>query len=104
MNKENTKKYDYRFWGEITLFVILLYGISSYVYLNGDDFMYAAFAKTGIFQNITNYYFTGNGRYWINILDSVLLWFDRVAFILILPWIVLAFVVLLAKVIQRLMA
>ncbi|MBQ5840437.1 MAG: hypothetical protein IIW40_00615, partial [Clostridia bacterium] len=80
----------------------LLYGIAACVYLNGDDFMYGAFAHTGLLANVTDYYFTGNGRFWINILDSALLWFDRYAFILVLPWIVLAFVVLMAKVIQRL--
>ena len=99
-----TQNCDRRFWLETAVFLALLYGVAACVYLNGDDFMYGAFAHTGLIANVTDYYFTGNGRYWINILDSVLLWFDRYAFILVLPWIVLAFVVLLAKVIQRLMA
>ena len=98
-----TRRMDRRFLAEIAGFLLLLYGTSVFVYLNGDDFMYAAFAKTGIFRNVTDYYFTGNGRYWINILDSLLLRFDRYGFLLLLPWIVLAFVVLLAKNVQRIM-
>lgn len=102
MNKQ--RKIDYRFTIEIIAFVLLLYGISSFVYLNGDDFMYGAFAKTGIIRNVWSYYFSGNGRFWINVLDAALLWFDRFGFILVLPWIVLAFVVLLAKNVQRIMS
>lgn len=101
---EPKQKLDRRFLLETAAFVALLYCITIFVYLNGDDFMYGAFAHTGLIANVTDYYFTGNGRYWINILDSVLLWFNRYAFILMLPWIVLAFVVLLAKIVQRLMA
>lgn len=86
-----------RFMVEVAAFVLLLYGISLSVYLNGDDFMYGAFAHTGILENVVDYYFTGNGRFWINVLDSALLWFDRYAFIVVLPWIVLSFVVLFAK-------
>lgn len=97
-------KTDWQLLLEVSVFVALLYGIAAFIFLNGDDFMYGTFAHNGLFANVTDYYFTGNGRYWINILDSVLLWFDRYAFILVLPWIVLAFVVLLAKVAQRLMA
>lgn len=102
MNKQ--RKIDCRFALEITIFMLALYGISSFVYLNGDDFMYAAFAQTGILGNVTNYYFSGNGRFWINILDSVLLRFDRFGFIVVLPWIVLSFIVLIAKNVQRIMA
>lgn len=97
------KLHDRRFIVEAALFVLLLYGVSVSVYLNGDDFMYADFAHTGILENVADYYFTGNGRFWINILDSALLWFDRYAFVVILPWIVLAFVILFAKVILHIM-
>ena len=97
-------KKDCRFIVEVIAFILTLYGISSFVYLNGDDFMYGAFAHTGIVSNVADYYFTGNGRFWINILDASLLWFDRFGFVLALPWIVLSFVVLLAKNIQRIMA
>ena len=91
---------NHRFVLDVAVFVLLLYGVSAFVYLNGDDFMYASFARTGILKNVCDYYLTGNGRFWINILDSVLLWFDRYAFLILLPWIVLAFVVLLAENIQ----
>lgn len=104
MNKTNEKKRDLRFFLELSFFVALLYGISSCVFLNGDDFMYATFAQNGILKNIADYYITGNGRFWINIADSVLLWFDRYAFIVLLPWVVVAFIVLLAKNIQRIMS
>ena len=96
-------KTDRRFVVEIVAFMLAIYGISSCVFLNGDDFMYAAFAQTGILNNVANYYFSGNGRFWINILDSALLLFDRFGFIVVLPWIVLALIVLLAKNIQRIM-
>ncbi len=85
------------YWGEIVLFLTLLYGTTVSVFLNGDDFMYGTFAHQGILSPVWEYYHTGNGRFWINILDSALLWFDRYLFILVTPWIVLSFVWLMAK-------
>lgn len=96
-------KIDYRFVFESIAFILVLYGISSFVYLNGDDFMYGTFAHAGILSNVIDYYFTGNGRFWVNVLDSALLWFDRFGFILVLPWIVFSFLVLFAKNVQRIM-
>lgn len=85
---------------ESSIFLCFLYCTAACVYLNGDDFMYGTFAHTGIIRNTLSYYVTGNGRFWINVLDSLLLWFDRYAFVVLCPWIILAFVVLLAKNIQ----
>lgn len=94
---------DRRYIAEIAVFLLLLYGVSFCVYLNGDDFMYGTFAHTGILKNVVDYYFTGNGRFWINVIDSALLWFDRYAFMVILPWIVLSFVVFFAKTVLHIM-
>ena len=94
---------DWRFRTEVAAFVLLLYSTSFCVYLSGDDFMYGAFACTGILANVVDYYFTGNGRFWINILDSMLLRFDRYAFAVLLPWLVLVFVLLLAKTVVHIM-
>ena len=101
MNKpiiEMKKKYIFYF--EITVFIAFLYAISAHIYLNGDDFMYATFAKDGIFSNVAWYYLNRNGRFWINVLDSALLSFDRVLFIILNPIVIMAFIVLLAKNIQ----
>ena len=48
------KLHDRRFIVEAALFVLLLYGVSVSVYLNGDDFMYADFAHTGILENVAD--------------------------------------------------
>ena len=84
----------------IGIYVLLLYAISAFVFLNGDDFMYGTFSKEGILQNVISYYYSGNGRLWINILDSLLLTFDRYLFIIICPLVILSFIFLLAKNIQ----
>lgn len=85
---------------ETALFIVLLYCISIFVFLNGDDFMYGTFAKQGIFSSVWSYYQTGNGCFITNVLDSALLTFDRYLFILINPLIIMAFIVLLAKNVQ----
>ena len=85
---------------ELSVFLILLYLVNACVFLNGDDFMYGTFAHDGILKNIWHYYLTGNGRFWINILDSALLWFDRYLFILVNPLLIFAFIKLMAKNVQ----
>lgn len=97
---KSAKQTKYVFAIEIFLFVALLYGTTVSVYLNGDDFMYGTFAHSGILKNTWLYYLTGNGRFWINILDSALLRFDRYAFIVVAPWIILCFVWLFSKNLQ----
>ncbi len=97
-------KNRYSFYIEICIYMVFFYAISACVYLNGDDFMYATFAKEGIFSNVADYYMTGNGRFWINILDSALLYFDRVLFVMLNPLVILAFIILLAKNIKLLAA
>lgn len=98
------KKVDVHFVLDVTIFLVLLYGVTIFVHLNGDDFMYGSFAHSGIVHNVWSYYHTGNGRFWINILDSALLWFDRYLYILVTPWIELAFVLLIAKNVQYIRA
>lgn len=100
MTKNGKQVKTLAFWAKIAAFMIFLWATCACVFLNGDDFMYASFAKQGIFANVTDYYFTGNGRYWINILDSALLSCDRVLFIVLNPFIIISFVLLLAKNIQ----
>ena len=62
--------------------------------------MYAYFGKTNIWTNAFTYYMNGNGRLWINLLDSALLRFDRYLYILFNPWIIMLFLTLLAKNVQ----
>ena len=85
---------------EITLYMLFLYGTTACVFLNGDDFMYGAFSINGIVKSVASYYITGNGRFWINILDSAMLSFDRYLFIAVTPLIIMLFLILLAKNIQ----
>ena len=94
------KREKFLFTVELSVFILLLYGTTVSIHLNGDDFMYGTFAQKGVFENVWAYYFTGNGRFWVNILDSILLYFDRYAFIVVAPWIVLSFVWLFAKILQ----
>ena len=89
------KKHSYKM--EITIYTFILFLISSCVFLNGDDFMYGTFAKEGIISNVLSYYFTGNGRFIINILDSFLLYFDKYLFAVINPLVIMTFIILLAK-------
>ena len=96
MRKE-TEKQTIFFYFEIIIFILFMYAISALVFLNGDDFMYGTFAKEGILKNSASYYITGNGRFWINVLDSLLLSCDRYLYIAINPIIVMLFIILLAK-------
>lgn len=93
------KETNHKFKNYIILFIFIcmLYAISACIYLNGDDYMYGEFAKSGAFNNVYKYYITGNGRFWINILDSILLFFDRYLYCIINPLIIFSFIVLLAK-------
>ena len=93
-------KHKLFFYLETTLYMLFLYGTSACVFLNGDDFMYGSFSKIGIMQSVASYYVTGNGRFWINILDSLLLSFDRYLFIAVTPLIIMMFIILLAKTVQ----
>lgn len=88
------------FYLEIAFYMLFLYGISACIFLNGDDFMYGSFSKDKILQSVASYYVTGNGRFWINILDTLLLSFDRYLFIIVAPVIIMLFIMLLAKNIQ----
>lgn len=95
-------------WLEIGIFLALLYGIHLFVFLTIDDFMYGSFARDGVFQNAWSYYLgncygMGNGRFWINILNSLLLYFDRYLYIILNPLLILSFILLLAKNVQWLM-
>ncbi|WP_299348424.1 DUF6056 family protein [uncultured Catenibacterium sp.] len=79
------------------LFIVLQYAVSINIFLMGDDFMYAVFAREGCIKSAWNYYFTGNGRWILNILDSLILKFDRYAYVIILPWLMLLFAWLVYK-------
>lgn len=72
------------------VFLIMQYLICSNVYLmGGDDYMYGSFGHNGIFASVFSYYFTGNGRWLINIIDSFQLIFDRYLYLIITPWLLL---------------
>ena len=99
MNKSSKYKVYYVITSFV--FVIMQYIISINVFLMGDDFMYAVFAKNGIVKSVSQYYHTGNGRWLLNLIDSVILKFDRFVYIVILPWMLLLFGVLCYKIITK---
>ncbi|MBR6951278.1 MAG: hypothetical protein IKH56_06075 [Oscillospiraceae bacterium] len=67
----------------------------------GDDYMYGTFGQQGILKSVFSYYFTGNGRWFINIIDSFLLRFDRYIFIFILPLLTILLAYLLWKLVSE---
>ncbi len=85
---------------EIIIYIFIMYIVSFCVFLNGDDFMYGAFSRSGIIRNILEYYHTGNGRFWINILNSGILFFDRYLYIILNPIIIFLFILLMSKNVQ----
>lgn len=88
------------FWIQALVYLFFLYGIHIFVFMNGDDFMYGSFAHDGILKNVWSYYHTGNGRLWINVLDSALLFFDRYLYIILNPLFIIFFIWLLTKNVQ----
>ena len=97
------KKINYRLGNLITsiIFLISQYAISSNIFLMGDDFMYAVFAKEGIIKSVSQYYQTGNGRWVLNLLDSMVLKYDRYIYSFLLPWLMLLFGVLCYKIVNK---
>lgn len=85
---------------ELAAYLILLYAVHFFVYLNGDDFMYCVFGKMGIFSKSWSYYHTDNGRMIVNILISALLQGGRYLYIALNPLLIMTFVWLLAKNVQ----
>ena len=59
------------------------------IYLMGDDYMYGTYAHQGVFPSVFSYYFTGNGRWLVNILDCLCLYFDRILYVIFNPWLLL---------------
>lgn len=96
-----TEKNNRVFWIKILVYLLFLYGIHIFVFLNGDDFMYGSFSRDGILKSVWNYYHTGNGRFWINVLDSFLLLFDRYLYIILNPLFIIIFIYLLMKNVQQ---
>lgn len=82
----------------LLLFLMLQYTVAFNIFLMGDDFMYTVFARQGCVKSAIDFYFTGNGRWILNILDSFILLFDRYFYIIILPWLMLLFAYLLYRV------
>lgn len=80
------------------IFLFLTYILHYYIFLCGDDFMYGTFSHKNILNSVGNYYFTGNGRWFINIMDSCILFFDKYLFMLLNPLLIILFVYLLVKI------
>ena len=73
-------------WIISAVFLIMQYLICLNVYMMGDDYMYGTFGQEGVFFPVFSYYFSGNGRWLINICDSFLLIFDRYLYVIVTPW------------------
>ncbi len=80
------------------VFLVAQWLVSRNIFLMGDDYMYATFAKQGILSSVKEYYFTGNGRWFLNIIDSLILSADRYIYIIIMPWLLLLLAFLLYRV------
>ena len=76
-------------WIISVVFLLMQYLICADVHVMGDDYMYGTFGHQGVFSPIFSYYFTGNGRWLVNILDSLCLFFDRFPYAVINPWLLL---------------
>lgn len=72
------------------------YFLYSNVRLAADDYMYVAFSDS-VIPSVWNYYFVGNGRLFINLIEAFLMKFDRYALIVITPPIMLLFAGLIGK-------
>lgn len=84
------------------IFLILQYLIYTNIYIMGDDYMYATFAKKGIIESVFSYYNSGNGRWLVNIIDSFVLKYDRFVYLILGPWILLLLAFLLYKTLKQL--
>lgn len=70
--------------------LILMYLVYINIFLMGDDFLFASYHVNGIknlFINVINY--RNNGRLIINLLESLILLFDRYLYIIIMPIVIL---------------
>ena len=82
-------------------FIVMQYLICLNVYMMGDDYMYGTFGHQGIFSSVFSYYFTGNGRWLVNILDSLCLFCDRYLYVVVNPWLLLLLGILLYRFISQ---
>ena len=83
------KRVPYWIWAICGVFLIMQYLICLDIYLMGDDYMYGTYAHQGVFPSVFSYYFTGNGRWLVNILDCLCLYFDRILYVIFNPWLLL---------------
>jgi len=72
------------------------YFLYSNVRFAADDYMYIAFSDSAV-SNVWDYYFIGNGRLLINLLESFLMKFDRYALVVICPLVMALFAWLISK-------
>ena len=90
-------RYHIYIWLLSAVFLVMQYAICLNVFVMGDDYMYGTFGHMGIIQPVFSYYFTGNGRWLINILDSLWLLLDRYLYIVLMPWLLLLFCILIYR-------
>ena len=88
-------------WIICSVFIVMQYLICLNVYVMGDDYMYGTFSHSGIITSVFSYYYTGNGRWFINIIDSLCLLFDRYCFILICPWLLFLLGILMYRLVSE---
>lgn len=72
------------------------YFLYSNVRLAADDYMYLAFSENA-FSNVWDYFFIGNGRFFINLLESLLMKLDRHAIIVLCPLVMILLSWLVSK-------
>lgn len=99
-----SKRIPKSIWLIGSVFLVIQYAICLNVFMMGDDYMYGTFGHMGIIQPVFSYYFTGNGRWLVNALDSLVLLFDRYLFIIVNPWLLLLLGVLLYRLLSQLTA
>jgi hypothetical protein len=77
------------------------YFLYSQVRLAADDYMYAFFSENALTSTVS-YYFVGNGRFFINLIETLLFKLDRYALIVIIPPVMIALAALISKLVNML--
>ncbi len=88
-------------WLLSAMFLVMQVLICRNVFPMGDDFMYGSFGREGVFAPVFSYYLVGNGRWFINILDSAQLLWGHVPYLILTPWLLLLLGFLLYRLVCR---
>ncbi|MBR5272073.1 MAG: hypothetical protein IKU25_01575 [Clostridia bacterium] len=83
------------------VFLVCWYFLYSNVNFAADDYLYAAFSDN-VFKSVWNYYFVGNGRILINLIEAFLMKFDKYLLVAISPLLMILLTALISKFVNML--